>query len=129
MIFVSNTIQYNTIQYNRFKEGAVTPEQGILFGFPTPEHGDKFKMPVAHTRLIKVEFNPPPPPPQAHNTLLSHLSRWLTILSDFGQNMLNINPVQGFARIAVACKEFVNEQQHLGLSAACRIICQSEIKI
>ena len=42
MIFVSNTIQYNTIQYNtiqyntiqynRFEEGAVTPEQGILFG-------------------------------------------------------------------------------------------------
>ena len=27
-------------------------------GFPTPEQGDKFKTPVAHTRLIKVEFPP-----------------------------------------------------------------------
>ena len=64
MIFVSNTIQYNTIQYNtiqynRFKEGAVTPEQGILLGFPTPEQGDKFKTPVAHTCLIKVESPSP----------------------------------------------------------------------
>ena len=45
MIFVSSRIQYNTTQYNtiqcntiqyntiQFKEGAVTPEQGILFGF------------------------------------------------------------------------------------------------
>ena len=53
-----NTIQYNTIQYKRFKEGAVTPEQGILLGFPNPEQGDKFKTPVAHTRLIKVESPP-----------------------------------------------------------------------
>ena len=51
-----NTIQYNTIQYNR----VVTPEQGILFGFShcTPEQGDKFKTPVAHTCLIKVESPP-----------------------------------------------------------------------
>ena len=27
-------------------------------GFPTPEQGDKFKMPVAHTHLIKVESPP-----------------------------------------------------------------------
>ena len=87
MIFVSDTIQYNTIQYNtiqyntiqyntiqyntiqyittRFKEEVVTPEQGILFGFPTPEQGDKFKTPVAHTHLIKVEF---PPLPQVQVT-------------------------------------------------------------
>ena len=55
MIFVSNTIQYNRV---------VTPEQGILFGFPTPEQDDKFKMLVAHTSLIKVESLPPPPPPR-----------------------------------------------------------------
>ena len=27
-----NAMQCNAMQYNRFKEGAVTPEQGILFG-------------------------------------------------------------------------------------------------
>ena len=37
----------------------LVPEQGILLGFSTPEQGSKFKTPVAHTRLIKVE--PPPP--------------------------------------------------------------------
>ena len=38
MIFVSNTIQYN-----RFKEGVVTPEQSVFLGFPTPEQGDRVK--------------------------------------------------------------------------------------
>ena len=37
----------------------VTPEQGILLGFSTPRQGGKFKMPVAHARLIKL--SPPPP--------------------------------------------------------------------
>ena len=58
-----NTIQYNTIQYNTIQYKEVTPEQGILFGFPTPEQGDKFKKPVAHTRLIKVKFPPGYCPP------------------------------------------------------------------
>ena len=31
--------------------------------------------------------------------------------------------------IDVTCEEFVNDQQHLGLSAASRIICQSDITI
>ena len=56
-----NTIQYNTIQYNRFNKGVVTPEQGILLDSSTPEQVGKFKTPVAHTRLIKVESLPPPP--------------------------------------------------------------------
>ena len=33
----------------------LAPEQSIIFGFSTPEQGGKFKTPVAHTRLIKVE--------------------------------------------------------------------------
>ena len=33
----------------------LVPEQGILFGFSNPEQSGKFKTPVAHTRLIKVE--------------------------------------------------------------------------
>ena len=44
----NKTIQYNTIQYNRFKEGVIK----------TPKESDKFKTPVAHTRLIKVESPP-----------------------------------------------------------------------
>ena len=67
MVFLSNaiqynTIQYNTIQYNRFNKGVVTPEQGILLDSSTPEQVGKFKTPVAHTRLIKVESLPPPLP-------------------------------------------------------------------
>ena len=31
-------------------------------GFSTPEQGDKFKKPVAHTHLIKVDSPSPPPP-------------------------------------------------------------------
>ena len=54
MVFVSNTIQYNTIQYTILHKFLV-PEQGIRFGFSTPEQGGKFKRPMAHTHLIKVE--------------------------------------------------------------------------
>ena len=50
-----------------FKEGVVipepgilltflAPEQGIRFGFSIPQQSGKFKMPVAHTCQIKVEF-------------------------------------------------------------------------
>ena len=36
-------------------------------GFPTPEQSGKFKIPRAHTYLIKVEFAPPPPSEGAVN--------------------------------------------------------------
>ena len=56
-----STIQYNTIQYNAYKflHTFLAPEQGIRFGFSTPEQGGKSKRPVAHTCLIKVESLPP----------------------------------------------------------------------
>ena len=50
------------MQYIFLKERVVTPEQGMLLGSSTPEKGQKFKMPQAHTRLIRVESSPPPPP-------------------------------------------------------------------
>ena len=72
MVFVYNTIQYNTIQCNTIQYNTIhnfalkkVPEQGILFGFSTPEQGGKFKTPVADTRLINVEF----PPPRVFRTL------------------------------------------------------------
>ena len=39
----------------------LVPEQGILFGFSTPEQGGKFKTQGTHTRLIEVESPLPPP--------------------------------------------------------------------
>ena len=67
-----NTIQYNTIQYIIWLQGrrgssrtgyiinVLGPRTGYALGFSTPEQGGKFKMPVPHTLLIKVEFPPPP---------------------------------------------------------------------
>ena len=49
------SVQYNTKQY-KILHNFLVPDQGILLGFSTPEQGGKLKTPVAHTRLIKVEF-------------------------------------------------------------------------
>ena len=46
-------MQYNTIKSDNSRAGYLS-----FLGFPTPEQGDKFKMPVTHTHLIKVEFPP-----------------------------------------------------------------------
>ena len=50
MVFVSNTMQHNAIQYNtKILHNFLVPEQGILFGFfSTSEQGGKFNTPVAH---------------------------------------------------------------------------------
>ena len=73
MIFVYDTIRYDTIRYDtirydtiRYDTGRVTPEQGILLGFPTLEQGDKFRMLVAHTHQIKA-------PLQSINVLLARV--------------------------------------------------------
>ena len=69
MVFVSNTIQYNTIQYNTIQYNTIQyntifciiswfQNRVYFLGFSTPEQGGKFKTPVAHTRLIKVESPP-----------------------------------------------------------------------
>ena len=52
-----NTIQYNTIQYNTIQYNTPTFLVPVL-GFSTSEQGGKFKTPVAHTGLIKVESHP-----------------------------------------------------------------------
>ena len=53
-----NTIQYNIIQHNTIQYCIISRFQNRvnLSEFSTPEQGGKFKRPVAHTRLIKVEF-------------------------------------------------------------------------
>ena len=66
-----STVQYSTVQYSAAQHStAHNRMQGIIFiiswlqnrvyflSFSTPEQGGKFKTPVAHTRLIKVESPP-----------------------------------------------------------------------
>ena len=78
-----NTIQYNTIQYNTMQCNAMQYSNSrtgymisvlgsrtrswlqnmyrvYFWGFSTPEEGGKFKVPVAHIRVIKAEFPPVP---------------------------------------------------------------------
>ena len=53
------SVQCSAVQCSALQRSALRkdPEQGVLFGFSTPEQGGKFKTPVAHTHLIKVEFS------------------------------------------------------------------------
>ena len=48
MVFVSSTIEYNTIQYIWFKEGVVTPEQDIWLMLLASEQGISFG--IFHSR-------------------------------------------------------------------------------
>ena len=51
MVFVSNTIQHNTMH-------SLFQNRVYFLGFSTPEQDGKVKTLVAHTHLIKVESPP-----------------------------------------------------------------------
>ena len=64
-----------------------------FLGFPTPEQGDKFKTPVAHTRLIKGES-----PPQALGKTHSPKNKLIRSNSDVMSNQIHFNYFSSFSQ-------------------------------